>query len=76
LSWSEEVQYQIDKTLAEQSPKDVLATTITRLIEAKITNAFYCCGIGGLPSCDPTQEVDFYERLLAATIERFEASND
>lgn len=62
----------ISKTLAQQDPKEVLSVAITRLIEAKITNALYCCGIGGLPSCDPMQEVDFCERLLAATIERFE----
>lgn len=72
MVWSEDCQHEIEKTLAQQDPKEVLAVTIARLIEAKINSALYYCGIGGLPSCDPRQEVDFYERLLAAIIERFE----
>lgn len=72
MAWSEECQNEIDRLLAQQGPKDVLAVAISRLIEAKINAAFYNVGIGGMPSWDPAQEVDFCERLLAATIDLFE----
>lgn len=72
MAWSEDCQNEIDRLLAQQGPKEVLAVAITRLIESKINASFYNVGIGGMPPCDQAQEVDFCERLLSATIDLFE----
>ena len=72
VAWSEDCQNEINRLLAQQGPKEVLAVAITRLIEAKIEASFYSVGIGGMPSCDPAQSVDFCERLLASTIDLLE----
>ena len=71
MAWSEDCQNEIDRVLSQQDPKEVLAVCISNLIESKIDSAFYNVGIGGQPSCDPMQAVDYNERLLAATLERF-----
>jgi hypothetical protein len=71
MAWSEDCQREIDRVLSQQDPKGVLAVCIANLIEAKIDAALYNCNIGGQPSCDPMQVVDYNERLLAATLERF-----
>ena len=72
MAWSEDCQNEIDRVLSRQCPKEVLAVAITNLIEAKIDAAFYNSGIGGQPGFDPMQAVDYNERLLAATLERFD----
>lgn len=69
MAWSEDCQNEIDRVLSQQDPREVLAVAITNLIEAKIDSALYNVGIGGQPSCDPRQAVDYNERLLAATLE-------
>lgn len=71
MTWSEDCQNEIDRVLSQQDPKEVLAVAITNLIAAKIDAALYNCNIGGQPSCDPMQVVDYNERLLAATLELF-----
>ena len=71
MAWSEDCQNQIDRVLSQQDPKEVLAVCIANLIEAKIDSAFYNMGIGGQPLCDPMLSVDYNERLLAATLDRF-----
>jgi phosphohistidine phosphatase SixA len=68
MGWNEEVQDEIEKTLATVAHREVLYTTITKLVEAKIHQAFYHSGIAGT-SYDPDQAVDYQERLLAAVIE-------
>jgi hypothetical protein len=68
MGWNEEVQDEIDKTLATVAHREVLYTTIVRLIDARIHQAFYHSGIGGT-SYDPDQAVDYQERLLAAVVE-------
>ena len=73
--WTEQCQDEIDKLIAQHGPKDVLVVAITRLVEAKIASSFYNVGIGGLPSSDPAQEVDFYERLLSQSVELLEVKN-
>lgn len=64
----EHCQQEIDKTLASVALREVLYTTITRLIEVKINQAFYHAGLAGA-TFDPDQEVDYQERLLAAVID-------
>jgi hypothetical protein len=71
VSWTQDTQDEIDKTLAEQSPRDVLAMAIDNLISAKIEAAMYNLGIGGQPNCDPQQGVDYYQRLMSDAIDRF-----
>ena len=68
MAWDEDCQWEIEKTLAENAHREVLYTTITKLIDAKIHAAFYNSGLGG-SSYDPDQVVDYQERLLAAVIE-------
>jgi hypothetical protein len=67
MEW-DECQDRIDRTLATVAHREVLYTTITNLIDAKIHQAFYYAGLAG-SSCDPAQEVDYQERLLAAVID-------
>lgn len=73
MAWSQDCQDEIDRLLSQQSPREVLAMAITNLIEAKIDMALCNCGIGGQPAYDPKQSVDFNERLLAATLDRFQS---
>ena len=68
MTWDERCQQEIDKTLATFAHREVLYTTITKLIEAKIQQAFYHAGLGG-SSYDPDEAVDYQERLLAAVID-------
>jgi primase-polymerase (primpol)-like protein len=68
MAWDERSQEDIDNTLATVAHREVLYTTITKLIEAKIHQAFYHSGIAGT-SYDPDQAVDYQERLLSAVIE-------
>ena len=68
MAWSEQYQEEIDNTLATVAHREVLYTTITRLINAKIHQAFYHSGLGGSDH-DPDQVVDYHERLLAAVID-------
>jgi choline kinase len=68
MTWDEQCQQEIDKTLAAVAHREVLYTTITKLIDAKIHQAFYHAGLGG-SSYDPNEVVDYQERLLAAVID-------
>ena len=68
MDWNEQCQNEIDKTLASVCHREVLYTTITKLIEAKIEQALYNLGLAGA-SCDPNQEADYQERLLAAVVD-------
>jgi len=68
LKWIEHCQRKIDETLATVAHREVLYTTIARLIETKINQAFYHAGLAGA-TFDPDQEVDYQERLLAAVID-------
>jgi hypothetical protein len=68
MGWSEECQDEIDKTLATHAHREVLYTTIVKLIDARIHQAFYHSGIAGT-LYDPDQAVDFQERLLAAVVD-------
>ncbi len=68
MAWDEECQQQIDQTLENTAHREVLYTTIAKLIDAKIHAAFYHSGLSG-SSYDPDQVVDYQERLLAAVID-------
>ena len=68
MGWNEECQVEIDKTLATVDHREVLYTTIVKLIDARIHQAFYHTGLSGT-SYDPDQAVDYQERLLAAVID-------
>lgn len=68
MSWEEECKREISKAMSEYPLREVLSTTIIKLIEAKIHAAFYHSGLGGT-SYDPDQVVDYQERLLHAVID-------
>jgi hypothetical protein len=68
MAWDEECQSEIDRTLTEHPHREVLYTTIVKLIDARLHQAFYHSGLAGT-SYDPDQAVDYQERLLAAVID-------
>ena len=68
MTLEDDCNHEIEKRLAKQPANEVVQDAISKLIEAKITQALYNCNIGGLPSHDPAQDVDFNERILSAAM--------
>ena len=67
MSWSEGVQYEIDKTLASQDVSEVVSSAVSGIVEGKIDALLI--SLGHSVGCDPKRTIDYNQRLLCAAID-------
>ena len=68
MTWDDECENNIRQTLSTIAHREVLYTTIAKLIDAKIHAALYHARLASA-NYDPDQLVDYQERLLAAVVD-------
>ncbi len=71
MTWDEECDLHIEKTLADRCTHGALLFAIEGLIEAKIAEAMFNAKLIGNPGQDPIMVVYYNKKLLSSAISKF-----
>lgn len=70
MVWSEDCQREIDLQIATHDLSEVITKAVSTIVEGKID--VLLMNLGHMPSCDPSQTIDFGERLLCAALDELQ----
>ncbi len=68
MTWTKQVQDEIDRLLDEQDLSEVFTKAVSTIIEGRVDRL--AVSLGQSCGCDPGQTIDFGERLLVACVDK------